>query len=501
MYKRYRILAYALFLLAAIGFFHAAHVSADTCNNQYTFATAVATGYGAACNPFSIAKELLVQAQTCSQGSVNVTVGSGNASQYVYKQDYVWNDAERNAVVFTSASVLTDETWYGGSATGNVVSIANSTTYVVDHVYQQIDGVWKCGCWDSACATFYLQLQSITMTASGGTVGTGGSGTTGNGVGIPVILDTDFGGDIDDAGTVAIANELHYRGEVKLLAIVSSSWNGKSVDGIDVINTYYGNGNVPVGRHSLGIGNGETNSYDEHIANNHPHNRQGSTAPSATQVYRQVLAAAQPDNSVVIVVTGYLTNIKSLLESGPDSHSSLNGKALFAQKVKRLHIMGGQYPSSNESASPNFVYSGSGVAKYVVDTVTRPIVFNGDEIGSMWSGYKTGDALRSQPLTNPVARAYHYFFTINPPNWVNNGNPYSAIQEWSIWDQIALIVAVRGSGTYFNEGTNGFNEVAANGHNKWQASPDKDHTFLTKEMDPKQFADSVVQPLMIKSAN
>ena len=69
--------------------------------------------------------------------------------------------------------------------------------------------------------------------------------------------------------------------------------------------------------------------------------------PSATDVYRRVLAA-QPDHSVHIASVGMLTNLKNLFQSGPDHHSALNGLALFTQKVRLIGIMAGQYPSGGE---------------------------------------------------------------------------------------------------------------------------------------------------------
>lgn len=313
---------------------------------------------------------------------------------------------------------------------------------------------------------------------------------------VSIILDTDFSGDVDDAGTLAVLNELHNRREARMLAVMSVAWNKDAVAGISAINNFYGNADIPIGRHARGSNN--TNAtYAGHIANRHKHNQRSQTAESSTTLYRKILANSE-DNSVVVVTVGQLRNIEALLKSAGDGISNLNGKSLFSKKVKRLHIMGGEYPKSNTNGEANFRGSGNGVARYVVNNANVPIVFNGFEIGSKGAGYSTGDKLDDLPLSNPVVRAYHYFFEINPPSYVNGGKPAKSIPEWSIWDQIALIYAVRQKNTYFGKVTRGYNDISANGSNTWRNSPDSNQSYLTVKMDPKTFADRIVEPLMIK---
>lgn len=350
--------------------------------------------------------------------------------------------------------------------------------------------------------------KAFKIASAGGTGSSGGSndnadnGSTNDkpvkstGRGVPIILDTDFGGDVDDVGTVAVLNELHNRGEARMLAVMSVAWSKHAVSGISAINSFYGNSSVPIGRHARGAKQDST-AYDKYIAQHHKHNQTAAKAPSSTQLYRKILAS-QPDNSIVIVTVGQLRNIEALLKSKSDSASSMGGAQLFNRKVKRLHIMGGHYPRSTKGAEVNLRNSGKGVARFVVNSVNVPIVFNGFEIGSKGAGYSTGDKLDKLPLSNPVARGYHYFFEIKPPRWVNKGKPYKSIQEWSTWDQIALIYAVRQNSSYFGTVTRGYNDVQSTGHNSWRNTPDKKHTYLVKKMKPKTFADQIIEPLMIK---
>src|SRR5579883_1622803 len=57
---------------------------------------------------------------------------------------------------------------------------------------------------------------------------------------VPVILDSDIGPDVDDAGATAILNAMADRGEARILAMcccTSSEWGAPC---LNAINTYYG---------------------------------------------------------------------------------------------------------------------------------------------------------------------------------------------------------------------------------------------------------------------
>lgn len=157
-----------------------------------------------------------------------------------------------------------------------------------------------------------------------------------------VILDSDASSDWDDVGDIAVLNSLADLGEIEILATMASSTNGGTALFMNAINTWYGRHNVPVGRRPDVSGPG---GYPAQIASEYPHPLYATymDPPLAVNLYRQVLAA-QPDNSVVIVTTGYLNNLQALLQSGPDAYSPLSGPALVAQKVKYLVCTGGDYP-------------------------------------------------------------------------------------------------------------------------------------------------------------
>jgi len=156
---------------------------------------------------------------------------------------------------------------------------------------------------------------------------------------VPIIFDTDIGTDVDDAGALAILHTLADQGEAKILATMSANQNRWSAPAIDVINTYYGREDMPTGSSKTGPDPEEW--YHDDVPD-YPHDLTTSDdAPDAVALYRKILAA-QPDQSVTIVVVGWLTNMADLLNSKPDRYSPLAGRELVKAKVKELVAMGGE---------------------------------------------------------------------------------------------------------------------------------------------------------------
>ena len=140
-------------------------------------------------------------------------------------------------------------------------------------------------------------------------------------------------GDCDDVGAVCIAHALMMRGEAKLLAVVHNTGLDTGVGAISAINTYYGQ-HVPIGAYKGQFDMGLRGPYVDDLARNFPNKiTNASQAPDALKVYRRVLAAA-PNSSVWISSIGFTTNLESLLKSGPDEESPLNGTELVRRKVR-----------------------------------------------------------------------------------------------------------------------------------------------------------------------
>lgn len=206
---------------------------------------------------------------------------------------------------------------------------------------------------------------------------------------VKMIFDTDMGNDIDDAMALAMIHQLQRRGLVDLLAVTSTKDHPLSAAYIDALNTYYGYPDVPIGAvrdgaaQSEGKYNGQALKTDEDGNLLYPHDlKSGEDAPEAVSLIRKILAS-EPDNSVMLVQVGFFTNFARLLDSKPDEHSDLDGKALIAKKVKELVLMAGAFQTIryNTKHIEYNVKLDIPSAQRIAAEWPGPVVWSGYEIG------------------------------------------------------------------------------------------------------------------------
>ncbi|MCU0893903.1 MAG: hypothetical protein MUD06_06185 [Rhodospirillales bacterium] len=155
----------------------AGDASAAPCGNLLDPSVAVPAGFGAAYNPLSPTKELLLRGTECAAGTAKIGVGSGGAEQYVYKNALYWTGSAWQELPL-SGSTLVSDTWYKGSATASM-PIGETPRYLLGYVCQSSAGGWKCGCSDATCVKPQWQLQAIqTPSGSGGATGVCAAGAT-----------------------------------------------------------------------------------------------------------------------------------------------------------------------------------------------------------------------------------------------------------------------------------------------------------------------------------
>ena len=175
--------------------------------------------------------------------------------------------------------------------------------------------------------------------------------------GVPlVILDTDIGSSTDDLFAMEMLYRYEEQGKCRLLGVVVDREDEQNAAFADVMNTYFGHGDVPIGLVRKGIEKPVIWIDYAHVAD-----KQGSdgkpmfrrtvtdysTLPDGWQLYRRLLAA-QPDHSVSIVTTGFVTCLAQLLQSGADEYSVLNGVELVRRKVKCIYMQGGVFDKAEE---------------------------------------------------------------------------------------------------------------------------------------------------------
>jgi len=282
-----------------------------------------------------------------------------------------------------------------------------------------------------------------------------------------IIFDTDLGPDYDDVGALAFLHAMADSGIVEIMATVSSNMNELVAPSINVINTYYGRADLPIGAPKIsGVDMGATQHWPDSLIIRYPHDgRMTSHVPDAVEVYRRVLTE-QADSSVIIVTVGFLTNLSNLLQSQSDSLSQLSGKELIAKKVKRLVSMAGIFPQGKEFN----VFSDSTASKYVYENWPTEIIFTGFEIGSkIFTGLRL---MNSDSRYNPVRDV----FRISIP--LSEGDKNGRMS----WDQSAVLIAVYGTDGFFDT-RRGRIIINNDGSNSWEDDTLGNHLYVVQKMD------------------
>lgn len=321
---------------------------------------------------------------------------------------------------------------------------------------------------------------------------------------VKVIFDTDMLTDFDDVGALACLHALADRGECEILATVSCTRGNASVAAIEVINGYYGRSSIPVGctreigvigdfastngvkkssaqiaeimrngrsGKKMGWGDGGHYKYRK-LAEDYPQwvrHADSDDAPDANLVYRRALASA-PDHSVVICSVGFLTNLRRLLETKPDSISPLGGRELVAKKVKKWIAMACSYPSGREYNSMMDPES----SRIALAEWPTPVVISDWQYGAdVFAGRAIAEMKGPR---NPVKDV----FAGNIPSRAGIARDPALAQRncfglggRSAWDETAVLAAVRGEESYFNVHRGEYRMVGNVGENVW--SPDESH--------------------------
>jgi inosine-uridine nucleoside N-ribohydrolase len=250
---------------------------------------------------------------------------------------------------------------------------------------------------------------------------------------VPVIFDTDMGNDVDDALALAMLHALESRGECRLLGVTVTKDNPWAAVYVDLVNTFYGRGRIPVGMVKGGVTpegspliqtpaerrrTDGTLVYPRRLAS-------GAEAPEAVALLRRLLSA-EKDGSVVIVQVGFSTNLARLLDAPADME-------LVKRKVKLLSVMAGNFVEPK----PEFnVEKDTASARKLFDRWPGEIVASGFEIGD---AMKFPAARIEKDFAwapdHPVVDAYRTYMKM----------PY----DRQTWDLTAVLYAVRPGGGYF----------------------------------------------------
>ena len=181
--------------------------------------------------------------------------------------------------------------------------------------------------------------------------------------GVPLIIfDTDIASSADDLFALEMLYRYEDEGRCRLLGVMVDREGERNAAFADVMNTYFGHGDVPIGLVRDGIKEPKVWIDYAHVADTKDGEGQPmfrctvadySLLPDGWRLYRRLLAA-QPDRSVSIVSVGFLTCLAQLLASGADEYSSLSGVELVRRKVKCIYLQGGVF---GEAVEPDFNFA------------------------------------------------------------------------------------------------------------------------------------------------
>jgi Inosine-uridine nucleoside N-ribohydrolase len=297
---------------------------------------------------------------------------------------------------------------------------------------------------------------------------------------VAVIFDTDMGPDYDDVGAIALLHSFADSGKANILATMASTKYEGVAAVLSVFNTYFKKPGIPIGvPKSEAITLKDRQHWSDTLIKNYPHSiKYNSEVPDAVELYRQILAT-QPDKSVTIITTGFLTNLANLLRSQPDKYSSLSGRDLVSRKVKTLVSMAGGFPFFKEFN----IHMDAAASKYVFENWDTQIIFSGFEIGQK---IKTGlplvnnDAIKN----NPVKDVYR----ISIPMDIQDSAGRMS------WDQTAVLVAIAGYQPFYKLQA-GQIEIAADGSNTWH-NKDGIQYYLVKNK-PESEVQEIINRMMM----
>lgn len=294
---------------------------------------------------------------------------------------------------------------------------------------------------------------------------------------VRLILDCDMDSDCDDAGALGVLHALADRDEVTVLGVMVSALNPDAAACVEVINAYYGRGDLPIGT-ARPPAPDQASRYTRAVAKiarrpvRYP---KAIDAPDAVLLYRELLAREE-DGAVTIVTVGDMTNLAKLLDL-PATDDLPSGRELVERKVRLWVCMGGNFfgkPARDDlkkESNNNFTLDKA--ATYAA--ITRwpgPLVFAGREVCSVPSGVKAGARLAELPAEHPVRVAYAAYF---------GGQP----KDRHVADLASVLFAVRGLRDYWSAEGRGAMKLAPDMTFEWDPEDPRPQAYLLKLKDDR----------------
>lgn len=253
-----------------------------------------------------------------------------------------------------------------------------------------------------------------------------------------IIFDCDMGSSTDDLFALMMLYRYMDMQRCNLLGVIIDRMGAANADVVDVLNTFYGYPEIPIGLEREGIERPHVfisyhNMPYAHDTDANPLFKKTVQKPSdyeeGYKLYRKILAS-QPDKSVTIASVGFVTTLARLLESGADEYSPLSGVELVRQKVANIYAMGGVF---GDAVEPDYNF------KAAIDYSLKFFKLLPKDIDVVFSPGEVGDPLDYRPE-----------LVIEDINWTDS-HPIKWIYQFlncdtgqKMWDPLAVINAVEG---------------------------------------------------------
>ena len=260
---------------------------------------------------------------------------------------------------------------------------------------------------------------------------------------VPIILDTDFSSDVDDAFDVKCCIAYHLEGLANFLGTVVCTSRSKAPGAVAAICEYYGVSAPVVSYAPLGTFDpGLIRDFVDDVYDNYSHTGYGlaSTVTDSTTGLASMLTASS--GGVTYIMTGFAKALVTFLQASPAN------VALFTAKVSRIVAVAGRYPSSGSPAEFNLEVNPDDW-NWLNANSPVPIVWAGTEIGDAMA-LAGGPYLDARQGTSEIIRYAMARFKVEVPG--NGRLP---------WGVVGIVYAVTGRNRYFDAEISGTNSINA----------------------------------------
>ncbi|MDD7252132.1 MAG: nucleoside hydrolase [Prevotellaceae bacterium] len=288
-----------------------------------------------------------------------------------------------------------------------------------------------------------------------------------------IIFDNDMGNDVDDIFALDLLLKYHEAGKIRLIGILTNRDAPSAAAFCDLYDTWCGCPNIPIGIVKNGANpTPEEKSYAYKIWQLKDESGlplfktslgDPTKLPDAVELYRKLLATA-PDKGVVIISTGFSTNLARLMETSGDKICALSGMQLIKKKVSWISVMAGDFrrPTYGEYNVINDIPG----AKKLFEQTPVPIAFSDFLLGRSIK-YPASSIQQDfgWAAHHPLVEAYIRYQKM----------PY----DRPTWDPTAVLYALEPKAGFFELSDRGNVTVTDKGYTHFVPSPTGKCRYLT----------------------